>query len=256
MASGLSDILRGARFAFQGATHAFRRGRVLQTCWPLFLTSLVLTLLLQGGLILLVLRFTRGDDVRAWWAVAGMVVLRFLGIVASLIAGALLGLLLTTLFVPLLTERIFYTSWRALDAARADELLAAEGLSLRQEIGFGLRRLGRLLPRIIGAFLLSFVPLLGLLLGPAAEAFVAARFLSWELLEPWMSRRAMSWDEQIALLQRERWLLVGFALPFVPSLAIPLVGPFLFTVAQAAMPVLVREVFEKSPTGETGSGDL
>lgn len=241
------DILRGARLAFRGTLHAFRRGRVLRTCWPLYLTSLALTLLAQGGLVALVLRFTRGDDAHAWWAVAGMVALRFLGILASLVAGAIIGTLLTAIFVPLLTERIFYESWRGLDAARADALASAEGLTLKQEIVHGIRRLARFLPRLAGAFLLSFVPLLGLALGPAAQAYVSARFLSWELLEPWFSRRAAGWDEQVDLLKQKRWILIGFGLPFIPALAIPLLGPFLFTVAQAAAPVLVREECEPPP---------
>ena len=239
--SGRSEILRGARLAIRGSSHALLRGRVLQTCWPLFLTSLALTLLLQAGGIALALRLTRGDDARAWWAAAGMVALRFLGVLAALGLGAVLGLMLTALVVPLMGERIFLTSYRALDAPATEALEALKGLTLREEVGFGLRRLARFLPRIAGAFLLSFIPLLGLLAGPAAEAYVASRFLSWELLEPWLSRRAVPWDAQLALLREKRWVLVGFALPFLPALAIPLLGPFLFTVAQAAIVVLVRE---------------
>ena len=239
--AGRADLFRGASLAIRGASHALLRGRVLRTCWPLFLTSLALTLLLQGGGIALALRLTRGDDARAWWAAAGMVALRFLAILAALGLGAVLGLMLTALVVPLLAERIFMTSLRALSPARADELAALPGLTLRTEIAFGLRRLARFLPRVAGAFLLSFIPLLGIVAGPMTEAYVASRFLSWELLEPWLSRRSVGWSEQLTLLREKRWLLVGFALPFLPALAIPIVGPFLFTIAQAAIALLIVE---------------
>lgn len=241
------DLLHGARLAFEGTVHAFRRGRVLTTCWPLFLTSLVLTLALQAAGVWAALRLTRGDDAHAWWAVAGMVALRFLGILAALALGAVLGLLLTALFVPLMAERIFLTSYRALDAPEAETLAGAPGLPLREEMVQALRRIARFLPRFLGALALSFVPILGLVAGPVAQAYVAARFLGWELLEPWFSRRSASWAEQITLLRQHRRVLLGFALPFVPALAIPLVGPFLFTVAQAAVVVLVREELRVRP---------
>jgi len=236
-----SELVRGMRLGVRGVAHALHRGRVLQTCWPLFLTSLLLTVVLQAGGVALALRLTRGDDTLAWWAAAVMLALRVFGVIAALGAGAILGLMLTALFVPLMAERIFMTSYRALDAPAATALATLPGFPLRTEITYGLRRLAGFLPRIVGAFLLTFIPLLGLIAGPATEAYVAARFLAWELLEPWLSRRSVDWDGQVALMREKRWLLIGFALPFAPALAIPLLGPFMFTLAQAAMPLLVAE---------------
>ncbi len=237
----LASILRGAALAVRGTGHAISRGSVLTTCWPLYLVTVAVTLIVQGLLVWQALRLTESGADAGAWAAVGLALLRVLAVLAALGGGAVLGLLIAALAVPLFAERIFLTSLRALAAERAVALERAPGLPIKVEVAHGLRRIGRFIPRFLGAVTLTLVPLIGPLLGPAAQVYVASRFLGWELLEPLLASEGMSYADQIARLARHRWLLVGFALPFIPVLAVPLAGPFFFTVAQAAIALLVHE---------------
>lgn len=238
--SATQDFRRGLALAGRGVGHALGDGRALRSCWPLALAGAGITLLLQAAGVVLVLRYVRSDDAAGWLA-AAWVLARVVLVIAALGGGALLGLLLTALLLPLLAERILLTSLRSLDPERAARLSALTGLPLEAQVVNAVRRLVAFVAFALLGLALSFVPLLGLVLGPATEALVGARFLSWELLEPWMTLTGRSHERQRALLARTRALLMGFALPFVPLLAIPLVGPFAFAIAQAAAALLLHE---------------
>jgi uncharacterized protein involved in cysteine biosynthesis len=147
---------------------------------------------------------------------------------------------------------LFFGSLAAIDPARARSLEGEAGLPFKEAAGIAVRRLLRLVGFTLLALLLSLVPVLGWLLGPALGLSNAARFLAWELLEPWLTKRGMRYVEQRAFLRAHRATLLGFALPALGLLAIPLAGPFLFALLQAAAAHLVPVVEgEETPGGVT-----
>jgi len=237
----IRTLLRGARLGLRGLRHALLSGAVLRTCWPLALIGLGLGLLLQVLAAGAVLHFTRAPDHASAWVVAASWIARVVGLAAGILVAAVAAILGTGLIVPLLGERILVAALRPLDPARAQLLDAAAGLPVGTQILASLRRLLRFIAWSMLALLASFIPIVGAVVGPTLEVFVAARFLGWELLEPAFSKIEMSFKAQRSYLAGHRWLLIGFALPFVPGMAVPLLGPALFALAQAGTAVLLHE---------------
>ena len=98
--------------------------------------------------------------------------------------------------------------------------------------------------QIMFAFALTLVPVVGALLGPAFQLWSTSRALTWELLDPYFDRRSFGYAEQRAYLKAHSGPIVGFGLPLSFILAVPLVGPLFFGLAQAGAALLVVEVLE------------
>ncbi|NJK32509.1 MAG: EI24 domain-containing protein, partial [Deltaproteobacteria bacterium] len=91
--------------------------------------------------------------------------------------------------------------------------------------------------------LLGLVPVVGSIAGAIGQTWLTARTVGWELVDPYFDRLGMGWSEQREFVREHRRSLLGFGLPLSLILAIPLVGPLLFGLAQAAAAVyVVREV--------------
>jgi len=164
--------------------------------------------------------------------------------VIELVAAPVVAWFLVNLLVPLLAERIFFAGLRELAPERAAELARLPGLTLPQSVGISLRRLGRYVVLTVAILAFSWIPLIGTVGGPLLQLLHTARALGGELVDPYLSRLGLLWPEQRAIIVRHRAPLIGFALPWVPTLAIPFVGPLVFAVAQAAVASLVVEVLE------------
>jgi uncharacterized protein involved in cysteine biosynthesis len=94
------------------------------------------------------------------------------------------------------------------------------------------------------------VPVVGSIGGPVLQAYFTARALGWELLDPYFEKLQMSFDAQHVFVKQHRAPLVGFALPYCFVMAIPLLGPFAFGLAQAAAGVFTREILETPPAAD------
>jgi uncharacterized protein involved in cysteine biosynthesis len=241
MRSRTRSLLRGVRLGGRGLRHALLSGAVLRTCWPLAVIGLALGLLLQILAAWGVLSLTRVPEDAAAWLVVSAWIVRVVGLVAGIVVASIAAILGTGLIVPLLGDRILLAALRPLDPGRAARLEASVGLGAGGQVIASLRRLLGFVAWSLLAFAVSFIPFAGVVLGPSLEAAIAARFLGWELLEPAFSRLGMSAASQRAFLASHRWELLGFALPFVPGLAVPLLGPALFALAQGAAAVLMHE---------------
>jgi uncharacterized protein involved in cysteine biosynthesis len=103
----------------------------------------------------------------------------------------------------------------------------------------------------IGVFALSFVPLVGAVVAPLLQTWITARALSWELLEPYFDKLALDRRGQARVLDEHRTITVGFAVPFVFVMAVPILGPLVYGLAQGAAALLVAEVLESG--GSVGS---
>lgn len=195
-----------------------------------------------------VVHFTPIDGTESWWLLAGMWIARVAGIVIVALVCPILALFGINILFPVLGERVFLAGVRAVSPERADELAALEGLPMRVSVPQNLIRMGLFIALSLFAFAVSLIPVAGVILGPALQIYFTSRALGWELLDPYFEKLEVRFDAQHAFVKQHRGPLVGFALPFSLAMSIPLVGPLLFGVAQAAAGTLVVELLEGPPT--------
>lgn len=242
--------LRGLKLAL--ATPEVRRV-YLQLAGVLVLVSLVLA----AGLGWLVWNFLAvPEDMSTWHELLNWG-LRIAGMLLAMLAAPLLALFVVNIVFPFLGERVFMAGLRVVDPARADELMAAEGLGFSTSVQGSVRRLVYFVGVTLLVFALTLVPLLGALLGPIAQLWFTARMLSWELLDPYFERRGLAYADQRTLLKQVRGTMFGFGVPYTLLLALPIVGPLGFGLAQAAASLLVSESLEprdRAGRAETRSG--
>jgi CysZ protein len=191
-----------------------------------------------------VLHFTPIGADASWWEVVLLWVVRVVGIVVVLLAAPLVGLALVNLAFPFLGERVFLAAMRVVSPARAEQLAAQPGLPLATALGVAVLRLVMFVALGLGAFVLSLVPVVGQVLGPVLQGYLGARGLAWELLDPYLDKLGLGFSAQQAFVAAHRPALVGFGLPLTLLMAIPVVGPLMFGLAQGAAAQLVVEVIE------------
>ena len=233
--SGAGLALRGLRLALDN--RAVRK-IYLRLALALTVTSLVLvaglsyalwTLIpVPESLLLLVLVWT----------------LRVAGTALVLMASPLLALFIVNIVLPFLGEDVFLAGLRAVDPARADELAAAKGAAFTSSAASSIRRLLYFIGMTLLIFGLALVPVLGAVLGPLAQLWLTSNMLSWELLDPYFDRRGVAYSGQRATMKAHRGAMFGFGVPWTLLLALPIVGPLGFGLAQAGAALLVTEVLE------------
>lgn len=242
-------FMAGASAAWAGMRLSTGSAELRRTYLQLVLVLLVVGAALDVSGIWAVLHYTAIGDDTSWWMTAGLWVARVLGIVAVLLVAPLLALSLVNALFPFLGERVFLAAMRVVSPARAEQLAASPGLPMATSVVIELRRIVAFLGRSVLIFLLSLVPVVGQVLGPVLQGYTSARGLGWELLDPYLDKLRLGYAEQRAFVGRHRAALVGFGLPLSLLMAIPLVGPLLFGLAQGAAAKLVVEVIEAPASG-------
>lgn len=232
---GAALALRGLRLAL--GEPAVRRVYV-RLALALALTSLVLVIGLGYAIWALI------PVPESPWLVALVWTLRIAGTALTLLAAPLLALFAVNIMLPFLGEDVFLAGLRAVDPARADELAAARGVGFAASTRSSVRRLVHFVGMSLLIFMLALVPVLGAVLGPLAQLWFSARMLSWELLDPYFERRGLDHAAQRAALRAHRGTMFGFGAPWTMLLAIPVLGPLGFSLAQAGAALLVTEVLE------------
>lgn len=237
-------LLAGLRAAGRGIRRVLDTPEVGKT----YLQLVAALFLLAAGLNVLgiwgVVHFTPIEGGTSWWATAGLWLLRIAGILLVVLAAPVLALFTTNTLFPVLGERVFLAGVRTVDPARADQLEALPGLPLSVSIPQNLIRMALFIGLSILSFAASLIPVVGPFLSPVMQGYFTARALGWEMLDPYFEKLEVRFDAQHDFVRQHRAALVGFALPFSLVMSIPLVGPLLFGVAQAAAGTLVVEVFE------------
>lgn len=236
-------MVGGVTAAFRGLGGALKNPDVRRTYGYLVTAIYVTTLVLDVLGIWGVWVITEAHDA-GWLTDVMLIILRIAGIAVVLLAAPIVSVFAVNLAVPLLAEKVFYAALGSVNADRARELMAREGLGIRAGIGLTIRRLGAFLLSTLLAFALTFIPVAGPFIGPVAQTYVAARFLGWELLDPYFDKMQIPLADQRRFLRDHRDAVVGFALPFTFLLAIPILGPLLAGLAQAAAARLVSDVLE------------
>jgi len=236
--------MAGLTAAGAGLRLSTRSPELRRTYLQLVLVLLVTATAIDVAGIWGVLHLTPIGDDAAWWAVIGLWVVRVIGIVVVLLAAPLLSLLLVNLVFPFLGERVFLAAMRVVAPARAEQLAASPGLPLSTSLLAALQRLLLFLGLSLLALLVSLVPVVGQVLGPVLQGYLSARGLAWELLDPYLDELGLGFAEQRAFVDAHRPALLGFGLPLMLLMAIPVVGPLLFGLAQGAAAQLVVTVIE------------
>ena len=239
-----SGLLAGVSAARRGAASAWASAAVRRVYVQLVLALVAVATVLDALGIWAVVAWTRGGEESVWWTIA-LVLLRIAGICIVLLVAPIVALFVINALFPFLGQRVFFAGLRQLAPARADELEARPGLPFATSLVNTLVRLVLFLVTSAALFVLSFVPVLGSVAGPALQAWRTAIALGWELLDPYFDKLACTRQEQHAILSRHQAPLLGFALPFVVVMAVPIAGPLVFGLAQAAIATLVVEVIER-----------
>ena len=246
-------FVAGVTSAFRGLKIAMTTPDVGKTYLQLAGVMFILVLALDVVGICTILHFTGMTPDQAWYATVGMWLLRIAGIAIVLLAAPAIAMFITTTVFPVLGERVFLAGMGAVDPERAAELAAMDGLPLRSAVAQNLIRMFMFIGLSIVAFAFSFVPVIGSIGGPVLQAYFTARALGWELLDPYFEKLQMRFDAQHEYVKAHRAPLVGFALPYSFVMAIPLLGPFAFGLAQAAAGVFARELLEQAEPAPTVS---
>lgn len=252
---GIGGLFRGAFAAVHGAGKALGNRDVRKVYFQftliLFVLTVVLSLLLGYG----VWRLTEPESEGGYLArhgldfaaVGGLWLLRIVGLVITALAAPLLAFLAVGLLIPVFSEALFLAGLRPLDQARAQALAEQPGLSLAASLWKTLRLLLHLLVFTIAAFAVSLIPVIGVVLGPAVQLWATGKVLGWELLDPFFDKQRMAFAAQKAYVHQHTGAVVGFGLAWSFVLAVPLIGPLFFGMAQASAPLLLVRVLEPSP---------
>jgi CysZ protein len=239
-----STAVGGAALALRGLRLAVRSPEVRRVYLHLALALLVTSLALMAGLGFAIwsLLPSPGDEL---WKQILFWTLRIGGTALVVMTAPLLALFVINIVFPFLGERVFMAGLRLVDPGRAAELEAAGGVGFATSVGSSIRRLVYFIGVTLLTFMLTLVPVFGAVLGPAAQLWFTSRMLSWELLDPYFERRGLDYAGQKGVVTTHRTAMFGFGAPWTLLLALPIVGPLGFGLAQAAAALLVTDIIEQ-----------
>jgi uncharacterized protein involved in cysteine biosynthesis len=242
------DLTRGLVIARRAAALAWASPEVRRAYLQLALVLVAVTAVLDVAGVWGLVDMTRPELDARWWWIAVLWLLRLGGIAIVLLVAPIVATFVVGLLFGFLGDRVFLAGMRAVAPERAAVLAAAPGRPFGRMVADTMVRLGTFIAIGLGCFVLSFVPVVGTVLGPVLQGWRSSIALSWELLDPYFDKLGLDRPAQRAMLRRHQPALIGFSLPFVFVMAIPIVGALAFGVAQAAIAVLVVELIEADPT--------
>jgi CysZ protein len=234
-------FFHGLRAAFSGVGLSLRRGPVRTLYFRLMVVVTLVCVAFQAAGVWAVLTYWSAAADASTLSTIGHVIAEVVAIILVLLAAPLLALLLVSIALPVLAESLFLA---ALDTRRpelADALRSGDGLGIATSVSNNVRRMVRLLVGTAFSFALTLIPVAGAILGPATQLYVTARALSWELLDPWFDLNRMKYADQKEFVDRHRGLCLGFGVPYSLLMAVPVIGPMTFGIAQSGAALLVSD---------------
>lgn len=240
-----STAVGGAALALRGLRLALNSSEVRRVYLHLALALLVTSLALMAALGFAIWYLVPVPGDMELWKQILIWTLRIGGTALAVMSAPLLALFVVNIVFPFLGERVFMAGLRLVDPARAAELEAGGGVGFATSVGSSVRRLLYFVGITIFTFMLTLVPVFGAVLGPAAQLWFTSRMLSWELLDPYFERRGLDYAGQKSIVTTHRTAMFGFGAPWTLLLALPIVGPLGFGLAQAAAALLVTDIIEQ-----------
>ncbi len=245
-ANYFSRLSTGAKAQLQGMAKVRSDPTVTKT-YRLLLLGLVLVAIALNLLgAYAVLHLTTPDTLVSGWVRAGLLIARVAGLALVFLLAPLVAISVCNLLFPVFSEVPFFAGFRSMAPERAERVRSMPGFGNLLAISNSLRRLSTLAVVSVGCFVLSLVPIVGPVLAPALQLFVAARTIGLELLDPYFDRLRIPWSDQRAIVRRYSAEILGLGLVSAPLLAIPLVGPLLFGILQAGAARFVIDILPAS----------
>jgi CysZ protein len=242
-----SPYLRGVRIALDGMKLAFRSPEVGRAYLRVSLVIFALALLLASSSIWALWSTTTPAADAQMWLVVALWAARVIGTVAALVLGPMLAIFIVNIGFPFFNQSVFMAGMRAVDPERAARLEGRPGMSLPRAVGLASFRFLKFLGLGALLFVIGLVPVVGTVIASVAGLLLASRTVAWELLDPYFETLDIRHAEQRALIRRHQKVLLGFGLPIALMLAIPIVGPLLFGLAQVAGAVFVARELPVDP---------
>lgn len=239
---GFSD---GVSAAFKGLRGALDDKQVREAYIRMVAALFVVITWLSAMGIWAVIALTAVGDDASWWVIGLYWAMRVAGIILVLYVSPLVSLFVINLVFPLLGERVFYSALATVAPERAAELSQQPGVPLVPAAKDALHRLALFFGLSLLAFVFSLLPVIGSIGGPVLQTYLTSRSIGWEMLDPYFDKLGWRFDDQRRFVDAHRGQLVGFGLPIALLMMIPIVGPLIFGLAQAAAAVLVGDVLER-----------
>lgn len=242
-----SPYVRGFHLAVEGMKLAFHSPEVRKAYLKVAIAVFLLTLVISSGSIWALWTITAPSASAATWIVVGMWALRIIGALAALLIGPLLAIFTINIAFPVFNQAVFMAGLRVVDPERAAALEAKPGMPLRAAMGIAVWRLIKFVVLSLCCFLIGLIPVVGTIIGTLAQAWLTARTVAWELLDPYFECLDIRYAEQRTFVERHQKAMLGFGLPISLMLAIPIAGPLLFGLAQVAGAIFVARELPVDP---------
>lgn len=240
-------LVRGFRILLEGINLAFENAEVARAYFKITAIIFCSSLVISGSGIWALWTYAQPAPDASWWVGAGLWVARIVGTLAAALVGPLVSIGLINILFPLFPKGVFMAGMRVIDPERAARLEAKPGMSTPVAAGIATWRLAKFLALTVVFFFVGLIPVVGAVLGPAAQLWLSARTLGWDLLDPYFDCLDIRHAEQREFVDRHKRALMGFAVPVALVFAIPFVGPLLFGFAQAAGAVFVARELPVDP---------
>ncbi len=239
--------VRGFRTALEGMKLALRNEDVGKAYLRVAAVIFVLTIIIDAAALWTLWRFTAPPDDAAVWLLVLLYTARVLGTLAGLLIGPLLAIFTVNIAFPVFNKEVFLAGLKVIDPQRAAALAAKPGMPLSSAVGIAVWRLVKFVGLTLALMLFGFVPIIGSIAAPILQAYLTARAVAWELMDPYFDCLDIRYAEQRQFVARHKQPLIGFGLPVSLLLAIPIVGPLLFGLAQVSAALFVAREFPVDP---------
>ena len=254
-AQAQSPYTRGFRTAVDGMKLALRNEEVGKAYLRVAAVIFVLTVVIDSAAIWALFHYTVPAADAELWRIALLWTARVVGTVAGLLIGPLVAIFTVNIAFPVFNMGVFLAGMKVVDPERAERLAAKPGMPLHITVAISAWRLVKFVLLSAGLLLVGLIPVVGGLVAAGLQLWLTARTVSAELLDPYFECLDIRYAEQKQIVARHQKPLLGFGLPVALLLAIPVVGPLAFGVAQAAAAVFVARELPVDPRETASPGE-
>jgi CysZ protein len=238
-----SPYTRGFRAAVDGMRLALRNEEVGKAYLRVAAVIFVLTIVIDSAAIWALFHYTAPAPDAELWMLVLLWTARVVGTVGGLLIGPILAIFTVNILFPVFNMGVFLAGMKVVDPERAERLAAKPGMPLRVTVAISAWRLVKFVVLSLGLLLLGLVPVIGSVIAALLQLWLTARTVSAELMDPYFESLDIRYAEQKQFVARHQKPLLGFGVPVALMLAIPVLGPLAFGLAQAAAAVFVaREI--------------
>jgi hypothetical protein len=194
-----------------------------------------------------------GTILAAMYAVVALLVVLYLPVVLFFVTWApgLVGQFLTVLPLwayiiarkrnPMANNQLFLDELDTLSPTRAQELSTQMKLDKgvnpgwMEDVYHDLRTSWHFTKYSLMFLAFSVIPVIGSIITFFGQMWLVADRMGWNLLSVYtISAKKMSYRQQKHWMRARKWRIIGFTLPYMLLVSIPLIGPFFLGLAQAA----------------------